>query len=612
MSKKNKKNNNKSSSNVKVKVKIKEKQLSWYYYMPILFITAIIPLIVYAKGLQLDGQEMLNWKGGSKHADLFDYYKSIWFIIMSFVSFALLIILKLTNQIKIKKTRYYIPIIIYIIATILSAIMCENSTVAMRGFIGMFQGVWVLIGYMLILICAVNLFNSEREMKWLLLGLSVSGFIVCLIGVGQFFGYDFLSTPFGKNLILPKAYEGSAASLTFKAAKGTIYSTFGNPNFLGSFTALLFPLFFSALLGVKDKKYKLLFGVLSILVFFNWIGCKSRAGYLGLFFSFIIFIILFRKKIKQHIKGLLIFIALLIVLAIGMNKVTDGKILNEISRLNIMKEKERLEKLDQGVKFTDIQIDKFKMTVSTTENTLNIYLNNEGELTFTDEKDNKISHIKNEKTITFEDEKYKPYSLVREEKDPKIVLRAYGRNLTFYIIEEGFRVISTGKQLIIPQLPDTFGFEGKEMFASARGYIWSRSIPILKDTFILGYGPDMYTIKFPQNDIVGKLNFFRDQLLLVDKPHNMYLQIGINTGVISLLAVLALFIMYFIDSFKVYFKRDINSFYEYLGIGAFTAFCGYCISGLFNDHYIAISPLFWIILGLGISINTILKKQSTT
>lgn len=606
MSKKNKKNN-RSSSNVKVK--IKEKQLSWFYYIPILLITAVIPLIVYAKVLQLDGQEMLNWKGGSIHADLFDYYKSISFIVMSFISFALLILLKLTNQIEIKKTKYYIPIIIYTIAVVLSAVLCENSTVAMRGFIGMFQGVWVLIGYMFILICAVNLFNSEREMKWLLIGLSISGFIVCLIGVGQFFGYDFLSTPFAIKLILPKAYEGSAASLNFKAAEGTIYSTFGNPNFLGSFTALLFPLFFSALLGVKNKKYKLLFGVISLLMFFNWLGCKSRAGYLGLFFSFVIFIILFRKKIKQHIKGLIIIVPLLIVLAVGMNKVTDGKIMDQINKLNIKNEMEKLDKLNEGAKIKDIQIDNFKMTVSTTENILNIYLNNEGELNFTDEQDNIITHTKNKNKIKFEDERYKSNYLIRKEKDPKILLRTCKRNLTFYITEKGFKVLSTGKQLINPQLPDTFGFKGKENFASNRGYIWSRSIPMLKDTFILGHGPDMYTIKFPQNDIVGRLNYFRNQLMLVDKPHNMYLQIGINTGVISLLAVLALFIMYFIDSFKVYYKRNINSFYEYLGIGAFTAFCGYCLAGLFNDHYVAISPLFWIIIGLGISINTLLKKE---
>jgi hypothetical protein len=69
---------------------------------------------------------------------------------------------------------------------------------------------------------------------------------------------------------------------------------------------------------------------------------------------------------------------------------------------------------------------------------------------------------------------------------------------------------------------------------------------MLKDTVLIGHGPDTYVLEFPQHDYVGKLNSFSSHRMIVDKPHNMYLQIGINTGLISLIGLLALYLMYFV------------------------------------------------------------------
>jgi len=152
-------------------------------------------------------------------------------------------------------------------------------------------------------------------------------------------------------------------------------------------------------------------------------------------------------------------------------------------------------------------------------------------------------------------------------------------------------------------------FDGRERFASSRGYIWSRTIPMLKDTMLIGHGPDTYAIEFPQYDYVGKLNAFPNHRMIVDKPHNMYLQIGVNTGVVSLLALLALYLMYFIDSMKIYFKRDINSFLDYVGVGAFVGIMAYLAAGMFNDQIISVAPLFYSMVGLGLAVNRLLKKE---
>jgi O-antigen ligase len=151
--------------------------------------------------------------------------------------------------------------------------------------------------------------------------------------------------------------------------------------------------------------------------------------------------------------------------------------------------------------------------------------------------------------------------------------------------------------------------DGYERFGSSRGYIWSRSIPMLKETLIAGTGPDTFPMAFPQYDYVGKLNSFTSHRIIIDKPHNMYLQIGINTGVLSLLSLLTVFVMYTIDSFRVYFKRDINTFMEYIGVGAFAGTMGYLAAGMFNDQIISVAPLFYVMLGLGLAVNRIVRSS---
>jgi len=41
-----------------------------------------------------------------------------------------------------------------------------------------------------------------------------------------------------------------------------------------------------------------------------------------------------------------------------------------------------------------------------------------------------------------------------------------------------------------------------------RGYIWSRSLPLLRNTILVGYGPDTFAMNFPQHDIAGKVKAY--------------------------------------------------------------------------------------------------------
>ena len=53
---------------------------------------------------------------------------------------------------------------------------------------------------------------------------------------------------------------------------------------------------------------------------------------------------------------------------------------------------------------------------------------------------------------------------------------------------------------------DSIGFENNYDFATRRGYIWSRTFPMLKSTALIGVGADNFVYEFPNNDYVGKVN----------------------------------------------------------------------------------------------------------
>ncbi len=123
------KNKSKSSSNNNIK---KERSLEWFYLLPIMFIVAIIPLMVYAKLISLDDFERLNWKGGETNTDFFSYYKAMFFAASAFLSGILLVLLKLTGVPSLKKSKYYIPLGIYLLFVVISYFLSDFDRTSTR------------------------------------------------------------------------------------------------------------------------------------------------------------------------------------------------------------------------------------------------------------------------------------------------------------------------------------------------------------------------------------------------------------------------------------------------------------------------------------------------
>lgn len=202
-------------------------------------------------------------------------------------------------------------------------------------------------------------------------------------------------------------------------------------------------------------------------------------------------------------------------------------------------------------------------------------------------------------TKTFSDPKYDMYSI--ELLKDRVYVHYFDAVIPMFL-RQGRLSLAANLHLSYDDVDDIekVGFERQERFGSGRGYLWSRSIPLIKNTLIIGHGPDTFAMTFPQHDLAGKINGLDTATVIVDKPHNWYLQLAINTGVISLIAVLVMLGWYWIGSIKKWYK-DKGDLDHLIGVAALGSVTGYCITAFFNDSNVSVAPVFWIVLGIGIA-----------
>lgn len=592
--------------------------------LPIMLILFIIPLIVHMKTIPLSDEVYKVWTGQLENYDVFSYYKSIGINILAIFSLTMLLVKYWKDNFKkVTKSLYFIPMITYSAMVILSALLSEYKSVARTGFIDRYEGMYVLIAYMIILFVVISIVKKESQVKLLLGALFASAIIIGLLGIFQYAGLDFWKSNFGQGLIYPKEYIKYAKDISLGTGKNSIYSTLYHYNYVGSYMAMLLPLSFTLFLLSKKTTFKVLMGIITMIMAVNCFASTSRAGMIGAVFSIMLLVIVLYKYIRNYSKKIVIGVIGLLAVMITLNIATKGYFNDRFNSIftdirQITQKQDINKEQSEAIPLKDIKVSKSKISIVTTTETLNLEVGN-GQLFLKDENNKVIMPKYNSETkeIKLLDDRYKDYSIVMTViKDNNCMIVSKNPIKLFFEIGKDDISLIDNKDIKVEIKPvESFGFKGLERIGSSRGYIWSRSIPLLKKTVVLGNGPDTFALYFPRHDFKGKMYaYYGDMWQVVDKPHSLYLQTALNTGVISLIALISLFIMYIIQSFKIYRRVEYNKFLPIAGLAIFTAVFGYLIAGFFNDSVVSVAPVFWILLGTGISINNILKpkKETTT
>lgn len=579
-------------------------KLSALYILPIMFVAFLVPLIVYVKVLSLQTDVSMLFAGVSKKPDIFSYYKMLVLVIAVAVLWLMTLYAAYKRKIIISWKMIYIPMAVYALLAILSAILADHRSVAIFGIPDQWEGLLSIIAYLSLPFLVVNLVTEEKKIRLLLASLLSSSFIIACIGLLQFIGHDPFSWQVVKKMIIPLQYHASLMpSFQLYFDKGTAYGTLVNPNYAGVFAGMVFVFAFLSLVAGWEKLKKpiniyMFIGCLMIGSFL--IASNSRTSWVAVIASVLVIMLISYKIWWPQWRLVTSFSIAMLVIFIGMNYIAGGGLFQRVTSI----ESQGLKKIAEssGPKISDITMNNDGVQFVTEHGT--IYMIPQKNSIFISDGKKPLSFKKNTNGIEIADKRFQGFVLQTRGNLVRIFYDRY--DLVFYVTPDRiYNLTYRGEKVILGKTVPHWGFEGKERFFGGRGYIWSRTIPLLKDTVFIGHGPDTFEWYFPYEDYLGKLNAGMPTAQKVERPHNQYLQIAVNTGVVSMVCFIAILLVYLYQSFRIYrgtmdFKRN---FYYIIGLASMGAVLAYSISALGNDSVVAVAPVFWILLGLGMVCN---------
>ena len=585
------------------------------YILPLLFILGIFPLIVRLKSFQthLEGYGFYILP---ETEDIFLYYKSMFFITACTIMLILIIAQAILHHVELKAAKLFIPLAAYVFLAFLSAIFSDYGTFSFTGIADHFESLWVLLGYAMCVYYAFLVVSSAKDVEILMSVFFLGTVLMLLIGLTQAFSQDIFRSDIGRWLLLPKEYyDNPENKLVFEFPLGRVYLTLYNPNYVGSYVSLISPVF----LMLAFAKKKVWLAVVNIVVYIGLLLCilgsGSRAGFVGVAFSLILLLLLFNKKLIKFIPEALIVIVLIVGIVYTYNNYSNGQLLSRAEQAL------EIEKVEHNLKAIETNDDNVVIHYLDHKLELSLYIAPSGEEFAVDAFDENGERVDYVPTLSESGESYNfattddrftniSFEFLFYQGSPVFYVNIDKKNWTFIYLEGTYYYINLkGKADKINNAEYIEALSNYGRAFSGRGFIWSRTIPLLKKYILLGSGPDTFTLAFPNDDYVAMYNGGYENILMT-KPHNMYLQIAVQTGVLSLICFLVFYIWYFITSFKLYVRADRTRSIVMVGIGILCGTFGYMIVGIINDSMIVIAPFYWVLIGIGLAINSMIKRDN--
>lgn len=561
----------------------------------------MVPIIVYCKIDTLDYQTYLNWVGNRTEMDLFAYYKVLFTIQMTFLLTITYLLRRKKNE-RLNDVKEYRWIYIYIICVIISFILSSYKEIALFGFVYRYEGSILLISYFIILYITINIFDYDFEHKKVLYSIMISYIIVAIVGISQYLDSDIVTTNFMQNLIIPNKYSQLIGTLKGSSkASQKVAGLIGNANYFAQYYAVIAPIFITLFIYSKDKKEKILYGLISLIGVIVVIMSLSEAAMISLVIILIILFIINIKRIMYKLgkKKMIIFmtiISLLFIFDFYLKGPVSSKALFIISKieyeLNPVDEKILLQEIKLNGNTAIMKSKNREILIKSEKEKILVKYDNDEVIDLSKKK----VILKNGIIIELKKHNYTNRDIVYIQVDNNVQFRMIVDKGEFKFINDSNNIIEQDK------IEVAFG-DGIEEFLTGRMYIWSRAIPKVMQRPLFGYGADTFELVFPNYDYAGLYKTFRRNRIIVDKPHNIYIGIASNTGIIALISFLMINILYIKDSVTSLKKYGIKSSKEAYRLGILMSIISYLMLGIMYDSNIVSTVMYYILLGIGINLN---------
>ena len=580
--------------------------------LPIFLTLVILPLISHFQEYRTN-LETCDWQSADAvyDVDIFLLPKSMILCVIAAFMLVLFIGFKYYKDGMLTETY---PLLVYALLIGFSTLCSQYKYFALHGGQDQFESIFVLLGYLIISIYCMYSIRHEDSIRLVMYFLLIGAAIIAVIGVFQMLKLDPLRSKLGQALMLLGTSE---TELQFGQPLGRVYATLFNPNYVGAYVCLTLPCTICAGFASKRIWQKIVCFILAAALLIITFGAGAKNGLIALAISCILLLIIYRKKLLARIKWLIIGCIVCVLLLIGVNAVADNVIINT---MHVLYNTLTAESTASTRTIEDILTKDDEVELVMKDDSLHIkYQLLDNEMVVFDLIDNEgttISYETSDTKIKLLDDRF---SMI--EIEPCVVgetycFTVYADNLrwdfsnqvndgTYYFLDWANKYVKLEKadSAVFTKCPQLF---------SGRGYIWAKTIPLLKKYIFLGAGPDSFQMVFSQYDYVDLAYEFAPNMLIT-RAHNMYLQMAVQTGVLSLICFLVFYGMYFVKSVKLYIKRkellDDDPYLFHIGAGLFVASFGYMLSGIVNDSLPVTAPLFWAIIGIGVAVNSLIHKK---
>ena len=591
-------------------------------------------------------QDLVREYGSAIYPDVFSYWKG-WFVLAPAAIIAFYCISDWATHGKMPDFKSFFkkpPVIlslVYLLFVIISAFASDYFHTSWIGTIERGEGAFMWLAYFVIFFAAMLYTREPRFVKPILFGLIFSSIIMGLIGVTQFMGRCFFDTRLADILVTTGTLADSVSSV-FTIAHGTLY----NPNTFGKYTAMLTPVLLMAALTYEGKRHVnillLIAGALMLLGVFGssslggLVGIVTAAGVLtgtyvcGLIYRWksgatIAFMGLSAKWLAFAAGGIIMATAIAILVIPPLN----SRVMHLFNRLGVAMRAETsathnyifeddtltiYRGQDRLVSFTvhGLGIRNWITAYDADGNVIPYALREEEILQGAPTQEGGQPQLIPRTTYSFNVPGYRDITLT---KDPHLFLYHH-RNGTIFVLtfDEGriYGIYGLDGSIIdfAEEIP-AWGFYGRETWGSNRGYIWSRTFPMMPSRILIGSGSDTYINVFPNHGIIANQRFFHNPHMIIDKAHNLFLQTWVTTGGISAIALFALFGHYLFTTFWSLVKSKGEQLFSYgLRLGLLTGISAFVMSSMATDSTIGSTGVFFVLLGVGYGINAWAAKSA--
>ncbi len=621
----------KKSNKSKIEKNINGLPFSSYVLMIPIMMGFALPLIVGGYAFQLsESFKNVSLSNNNYATDFFLHSKQTWLYWTVAAALFLLLCFKLLERKIFYPKKWMIFGGIYLLLAFISSLSAKDIKIAFLGGENMFQGFLVIVSYFLLFYYTYMIFMGEKQkvLKHVYLFLRcvlVLSMIFIIIGTFQLCGNDPFSWKWVQNICNVKDAQ--------IVQDNRIYLTLYNSNYVGVMGVLLLPMLFLGVIVEKTKHMKICFAI----AFIGMLGCIIASGSRTAMCVVVIVVLLVSSSIivknKKYRKIACVTLVITIVTTFAVIFINKD-IASQINQ-PLPTKKTNLTGMATKQECFRLRVGKRQINVSWDNENIKFYnkkgLSYETKEVTENRKNYLLKKLPTAMTSYYGENGFKPQRLKKKAFKKIIFFRSglqyNGKNIKGYVFyinnkpyfitneweEDGYYYYNLlGHFVKVYNTKDAFD-ESAYGFASYRGYIWSKTIPRLRKTMFIGKGMDHFSLLFPNHDYAAKAQI--DKLgVIYNKPHNWYLQIAAESGIISLIMIIIMLIYILRSGCNKQTNLVLNLsgdkyILKFISIGLGVSIISYFMINMLNDQMIVTAPIFWMILGTYAGINEYIKEE---